>query len=207
MENVNQVVEYVNKKIFFGGKTGKHGELEIGSLWVGERPVVSLTSNMEKVKDFDGLIAINTQDELAQLLGVYFHGEIYPYTWKTLADDLLKYIHLAVGKGRSTRVIFNRVKYVEFGDNRFIEVGKEKKGFSLNRLNLVFPTDVLSNPLLGSDIKFLKKQGRILVNAIRHTEKGIKFVIGKPLKKDGHFGINDKLRSKVESHPVLVPRK
>lgn len=207
MNNVNQVVEYSDKKIFFGGKTGKYGELEIGSLWVGERPVVSLTSDMGKVKDFDGLIAINTQGELAQLLGVYFHGEIYPYTWKLLADDLVKYIHLAVGKGCATRVIFNRVKCIDLREGGYIEIGKEKKGFCFDVAGTLAPAGTLNNPALGSDTELLKVQGKVLFETIRFIEKGVKFVMGKPLKKNGHFGINDNLRSKVDSHPVLVPIK
>lgn len=154
------------------GSVGKHGELLSASWYRGERCILSLSGDMHHVDNFDGLWAVNVQGELSQLVGVVLHGDVYPYVWKTLADAVIKFLHLAVGKGRGKYVIINslllRGEGVWCGDQRVFWKHHEN----------VFVGEGLKDPLLGSDTYVLRKQGRVLYHLLTtRTEKPcIKFI-------------------------------
>lgn len=201
---------YTDKKQTLVGSVGKHGELTQASLYFGERPIVSLTSDMHKVREFDGLMAINTQGELSQLIGIYFHGNLYPYNWKTLADDIIRLIHKAVDKGRASRVIISSIKYVDEtgfgGDFPYLKSGNNKL-FKGNQFGLQFVAGELDNKALGEDRRFIERQGRVIFNQLRTGEGFVKFVSGKGNAMIGNKKTKAQLISKVENRPVLVPIK
>lgn len=201
---------YCDKKQHLVGSVGKHGELTNASLYFGERPIVSLTGDMHKVREFDGLMAINVQGELSQLIGIYFHGNLYPYSWKTLADDIVRLIHKAVDKGRGVRVIIPSIKYVdetEFnGSFPYLSSGVNKL-FKGNRFGRQFVTGDLDNKALGEDRRFIEMQGRVLASQLSKGGTTVKFVSGKGNAMLGNNKTKAQLISKVENHPVLVPIK
>lgn len=206
---LNTTFRYTDKKQSIIGEVGKHGELVKASIFFGERAIVSLTCDMYKVRDFDGLMAINTQGELSQLIGIYFHGNLYPYSWKTLADDIVRLIHKGVEKGRSARVIFSSLKYVDALPEKGIEVpyllGGKTKVFRVNYFGSAFVDGELANKALGTDRRFIEKQGKIIANQLGKGEGFVKFVSGKGNAMIGDKKTKAQLVSKAESHPVLVP--
>lgn len=156
----------------FVGEVGKHGEVVKGSWYLGKRALLSVQSDLSQVGKFDGLIALNTQGELSQLLGVIIHGDIFPFNWKTVADGLIKGIHSAVGRGRAVRKIISSVSLREEG-----VLGGEDLLFGINLVNFSKGPG-LSDPLLGIDDHFLMKQGRVLINALGKPsgKRNVKFL-------------------------------
>lgn len=169
---LSTIVSSVHKGFTLVGSVGKHGELLSASWYRGERCIVSLSGDMHHIDKFDGLWALNIQGELGQLVGVVLHGDVYPYTWKTLSDAVIKSLHLAVGKGRATRVLINslviRGSVVWWGDQRVFWKHNEN----------VFLGEVLGDPLLGQDETVLRKQGAVLYNLLsqRASKASIKFI-------------------------------
>lgn len=172
------------------GRVGKHGEIEKATLWHKSRPIVCLSADMHLVQDYDGLLLFNVQDELKQIVGLYYHGDIWPLSRKTLADNVIRMSHLATQKSRGQRQnIFMLKRYT--GSDGIVRISDGDIDLcKVIHANMILHS-TLTASLTGKNSRYLETQFAIL-NA----------VLSRP--KVGTVKFSKKLRL-VSKHESLEP--
>ena len=146
------------------GCVGKHGEVESATIYSKQRPILSLSGDMHQVQDFDGLSVINTQGELTQLIGIYYHGDLYPLSRKLICDAIGRMIHLGTTKGRGSRKNLYKLRLNPGKDTTAISDGEVD--LFLLRMGNVFIHRELESSLFGKDKTFLTIQGRVMIEVM-----------------------------------------
>lgn len=159
---------YTGTEIF--GTVGKHGEVVEATIYKRDRPIVSIASDMHRLHDYDGLMAFNVQGELAQIAGLYYHGDIYPLSRKTLGELIVRMVHSAVCKGRAIRKnIFRLRSYTT--EDRITRINDgEVDLIRLHMGNVLLHRD-LEQPAFGKDSTYMKTQCRIIVEVLNRKGK------------------------------------
>lgn len=173
MRKTNQTFYAKDGAMSIYGCVGKHGEVESATIYSKERPILSLSSDMHRVQDFDGITVINTQGELTQLIGIYYHGDLYPLSRKLICDAIGRMIHLGTDKGRSSRKNLYKLKLNPGADTMAVSDG-EVDLFLLRMGNILIHRE-LESGLFGKDKTFLKIQGRVLIEVM--TRPNVKSVV------------------------------
>lgn len=176
MQNTDKTFFAKDGTMSIYGCIGKHGEVVTATIYSRAKPIISVTGDMHKLAEFDGLVAINTQDELTQLLGIYYHGDIYPLSRKLVCDAIGHLIHLAVGKGRATRKNLYKLKPVSKPGSDVFSVSDGEIDLFKLRMGNVLIHQELEASLLGKDKTYLKIQGRVIIEVLsRPSAKTISY--------------------------------
>lgn len=154
-----------DKSFTIVGTVGKHGELTEATLYIRDRPLVSMSGDMHQLHNYDGLVVCNVADELTQILGLYYHGDIYPLSRKTLCDNLLRLIHLGMGKARGVRKNLYSLRRYESGDGTVRITDGEVDLIRLHMGNILLHRD-LEQTLLGKDKRYIKIQCRVIYEVL-----------------------------------------
>jgi hypothetical protein len=190
--SVNTEFNATDKSFVIKGTTGKHGELAKATLFIRDRAIVSVSGDMHKLHDYDGLVVCNVADELTQILGLYYHGDIYPLSRKTLCDNLLRLIHLGMGKGRGSRKNLYKLRRYESNDGMVRITDGVVDLIRLHMGNILLHPD-LEQTLLGKDKRYIKIQCRVI-----HE------VLGRPTGASVVYSKKSRLVSKHENFKPLV---
>lgn len=150
---------------------GEQNEIKQATIYTRQRPLVSLTGDLTELHTFDGVTLLNACGELTQLVGLYYHGDIYPLSRKTLTDLVVKMVHLALGKGRAFRRNVYQFKLQKAGveqiDTIFDDLGAM---FKYDTGNVTLCSD-LTVKTTGKDKSFLEKQCVVIYHAVQARAK------------------------------------
>lgn len=162
---VNTDFSASDKSFTIKGSVGKHGELTEATLFIRDRALVSMSGDMHRLHDYDGLMVCNVADELTQILGLYYHGDIYPLSRKTLCDNLLRLIHLGMGKGRGTRKNLYNLRRYDSGDDMVRITDGDVDLIRIYMGNVLLHRD-LEQTLMGKDKRYIKIQCRVIYEVL-----------------------------------------
>lgn len=154
------------------GRVGRHGEIESGTLWHKDRPIVSTSADMHKIQEFDGLLLFNVQDELKQITGLYYHGDIWPLSRKTLADNFIRMAHLATQKSRGQRQnIFMLKRYT--GSDSIVRISDGEVDLcKVIHSNMILHSSLTSSTT-GKNSNYLQTQFTIINAVLARPKVGI----------------------------------
>lgn len=158
---VNCDFEATDKSFIIKGSLGKHGEVLKATLYAKTRAIASYCSDMHKLHEYDGLTVCNVAGELTQIFGIYYHGDIYPLSRKTLGDNFLRLLHMGVGKGRGTRKNIYSLKRYSAPDGVDRVTDGEVDLVRVHLGNVILHRD-LEQTMLGKDKQFIKTQCRVI---------------------------------------------
>lgn len=166
MQNTDKTFFAKDGTMSIYGCVGKHGEVVAATIYSRQKPIISISGDMHMLADFDGLMVMNTQEELTQMLGIYYHGDIYPLSRKLVCDAISHLVHLGVGKGRSTRKNLYKLKLVVKPDSDVVSISDGEVDLFVLRMGNVLIHRELEASLLGKDKAYLKKQGRVIIEVL-----------------------------------------
>jgi len=192
MQNTDKTFFAKDGAMSIYGCIGKHGEVVTATIYSRERPIISITGDMHQIADFDGLMVFNPQGELTQLLGIYYHGDLYPLSRKLVCDAISRMVHLGCGKGRATRKNIYRLKLITKPEDDLRISDGEVELFTLRMGNVLIARE-LDVSLFGKNKAYLKIQGRVIFE-----------VLSRPSAKSITYSKKTRLVSKHETFDALA---
>jgi hypothetical protein len=150
---------------------GEQNEIKHATIYTRQRPLVSFTGDLSELHTFDGVTMLNACGELTQLVGLYYHGDIYPLSRKTLTDLVVKMVHLALDKGRAFRRNIYQFKLQKAGEEQIDTVFDDLGAmFKYDTGNITLCSD-LTVKTTGSDKSYLAKQCVVIYHAVQARPK------------------------------------